>query len=154
MFSVGQVVRCCFKEGETVPGNFGRLNSSALELSLNPRCVNRNVRKSQLEPFVTLVGAVSSIEDNGYIIDAGIHDLSVFLPFDKTPLRGNRFVGRVTFLASDRFSVGSLVEFSIIKDHSPGNNVRVARGTMLKKQKVRSPTRLYHLGSRQLCSSF
>ncbi|VDK39989.1 unnamed protein product [Taenia asiatica] len=114
MFSVGQIVRCCLKEGEEVPESFDRLKNSALELSLNPSRVNRNVRKSQLETFVTLVGAVSSIEDNGYIMDAGIPGLSVFLPFDNTPLR-----------ASDRFSIGSLVEFSIIKDQLLGNNARV-----------------------------
>ncbi|CDS42957.2 NADP dependent isocitrate dehydrogenase [Echinococcus multilocularis] len=125
MFTVGQVVRCCLKEGEKAPENFDRLRNSALELSLNPSRVNQNIRKGQIESFITLVGAVSSIEDNGYIIDAGIHGLSVFLPFDKTSLR-----------APGRFSIGSLVEFSIVKDQSSGINARVARATMLKKQKI------------------
>ncbi|KAL5109761.1 hypothetical protein TcWFU_000971 [Taenia crassiceps] len=105
MFSVGQTVRCCLKEGENIPENLDRSKNSVLELSLNPAGVNQNIRKSQLEPFITLVGAVSSIEDNGYIIDAGIPGLNVFLPFDKTPLR-----------PSDRFSVGSLVDFSVPDD--------------------------------------
>ncbi|VDM31041.1 unnamed protein product [Hydatigera taeniaeformis] len=138
MFSVGQIVRCCLKEGEKAPENFGSLKRRVLELSLNPSRVNRNVRKSLLEPFIPLVGAVSSIEDNGYIIDAGILGLSVFLPFTNTPLRGSFVDGHNIFLASERFSIGSLVEFSIMKESLFGNVARVVRATMLKKQKVPS----------------
>ncbi len=61
------------------------------ELSVDPAVVNRNIKKSLIKPNMTLIGSIRSVEDNGYLLDAGIRKLEIFLPFSETPLKGLTF---------------------------------------------------------------
>lgn len=98
MFKIGQIVRCSPKAGETITDGPVKSKTKPVALSLNPIHVNRNLKKTLLKPYVIFVGAVKSIEDNGYIVDTGVNDLDVFLPFEETPLPGKVVLFSLYFL--------------------------------------------------------
>uniref|UniRef100_A0A5K3EL14 S1 motif domain-containing protein n=3 Tax=Mesocestoides corti TaxID=53468 RepID=A0A5K3EL14_MESCO len=123
MFYPGQIVRCSVKGDVNVAAPSPSRN--VIDLSLDPRTVNRNLMMSQVKPYVAIVGSVSSIEDNGYIIDSGIRALNVFLPFNKTSLP-----------ESERFSLGSLVEFVVQEAPLSGKSSRFVQATMQNEQVI------------------
>ncbi|VDN99051.1 unnamed protein product, partial [Rodentolepis nana] len=125
MFEVGQIVRCSPQPGEIISDVAMKSKSKPVGLSLNPSRVNRNLKKSLLKPYVTFVGGVKSVEDNGYIIDTGISGLDVFLPYEETPLP----VGK-------KYSIGCLVELAILDDQFATTKSRVLRCSMLRRQSV------------------
>ncbi|CBQ68100.1 related to RRP5-processing of pre-ribosomal RNA [Sporisorium reilianum SRZ2] len=55
--------------------------SRRVELSLAPHLVNAGVSVSDLDTGATLSAAISSVEDHGYMLDAGLAELSGFVPF-------------------------------------------------------------------------
>lgn len=137
MFQVGQIVRCSPQPGETITDVAMRSKAKPVGLSLNPFRVNRNLKKSLLKPYVTFVGAVKSIEDNGYLIDTGISGLDVFLPYEETPLPGNfYYLSHLFFAVNTKYSIGCLVELAIMDDQSSSKKSRVLRASMLKIQSV------------------
>ncbi len=91
MFHVGQVVRCSVKGGSKAPAPTEVPTDVITELSVDPAVVNRNIKKSLIKPNMTLIGSIRSVEDNGYLLDAGIRKLEIFLPFSETPLKGLTF---------------------------------------------------------------
>lgn len=86
MFNIGQVIRCSVKAGSKLQASDDAQEN--IQLSIDPEVVNRNVNKAQIKPSMSIAGAISTIEDNGYLIDTGIRQLRTFLPFDQTPLPG------------------------------------------------------------------
>ncbi|TKY90910.1 hypothetical protein EX895_000908 [Sporisorium graminicola] len=55
--------------------------SRRVELSLAPHLVNAGVSVSDLDTGATLSAAISSVEDHGYMLDAGLPEFRGFIPF-------------------------------------------------------------------------
>lgn len=91
MFNIGQIVRCSTQPGGNIT-DVSKVSKAMIDLSLNPSRVNRNLVKSLLKPYVTFVGAIKSVEDNGYLVDSGIPRLDLFLPFEETSLSGRIYI--------------------------------------------------------------
>ncbi|XP_008062393.1 protein RRP5 homolog, partial [Carlito syrichta] len=78
LFSPGMLVRCVVSSlGVTERGR------SSVQLSLNPRSVNRVLSAEVLKPGMLLTGTVSSLEDHGYLVDIGVDGTRAFLPLPK-----------------------------------------------------------------------
>lgn len=58
--------------------------SRRVELSLAPNAVNEGIGLGDLSVGYTLSAAIASVEDHGYILDAGLEGLSSFLSFKET----------------------------------------------------------------------
>ncbi|XP_048361288.1 protein RRP5 homolog isoform X2 [Sphaerodactylus townsendi] len=78
MFSPGMLVRCAVIGMEkNAEGHHG------IQLSLNPRDVNKALNAAALRTGMLLSGFISSEEDHGYLIDIGVHAAKAFLPREK-----------------------------------------------------------------------
>ena len=58
----------------------------SLVLSMRSSLVNRGLAMKHMIPGFPISGCISSKEDHGYIISAGVSDISFFLPFKAVPL--------------------------------------------------------------------
>ncbi|PFH35246.1 hypothetical protein BESB_061330 [Besnoitia besnoiti] len=58
-------------------------NSSVLLLSLRPSLFNAGLSLGTLTPSMVLPASVAAIEEHGYMLSFGVHQLSGFLPFSK-----------------------------------------------------------------------
>lgn len=79
LFKIGEIVRCYIKE-TSIDAIKSSTNRIRYILSLNPKLVNKGVLKKHIKLQMSIVGAVISVEDHGYVIDSGIPDLKCFLP--------------------------------------------------------------------------
>ncbi|KAG2221563.1 hypothetical protein INT45_002577 [Circinella minor] len=75
LFRVGQYVPCRISSVKT---RAETKKKNAIELTLRPEAVNRNVPKVDVAPGVALSAYVQSAEDHGYVLSFGIKDLTGF----------------------------------------------------------------------------
>ncbi|EIM20729.1 hypothetical protein E3Q22_03362 [Wallemia mellicola] len=87
LFQVGQWLRATVLHVHK-DSNTGRVKkegeeiikaSRKLELSIDPRSVNDGLTQKDLEKDFTIVGAVRSVEDHGYLVDLGVPDVDGFV---------------------------------------------------------------------------
>uniref|UniRef100_A0A8C8C6G5 Protein RRP5 homolog n=1 Tax=Oncorhynchus tshawytscha TaxID=74940 RepID=A0A8C8C6G5_ONCTS len=75
LFSLGMLVRCVVARLDTAKGG-----SVSIQLSINPKEVNKGLGTGSLKAGLILSGCVESIEDHGYLVDLGIKGTKAFLP--------------------------------------------------------------------------
>ncbi|KAM7009922.1 protein RRP5 homolog [Tautogolabrus adspersus] len=75
LFYPGMVVRCVVAKLDISKGG-----SLSIQLSINPKLVNKALTSSSLKAGMVLSGCVESVEDHGYIVDIGISGTKAFLP--------------------------------------------------------------------------
>lgn len=85
----------CYVLGEAVDKKSAKTKKT-LELSLRLSLVNRGIALKHLVEGTTIAATVSSEEDGGYVMSAGIPDVSFFLPADKIPASKGRLVPGAT----------------------------------------------------------
>ncbi|XP_062988666.1 protein RRP5 homolog [Elgaria multicarinata webbii] len=78
LFSTGMLLRCAVVGVEKTAG--GR---QSIQLTINPKDVNKALNAAGLRPGMLLSGCVSSVEDHGYLIDIGVPAAKAFLPRQK-----------------------------------------------------------------------
>jgi len=74
-----QVVRCVIASVESKFAGSSKYDKRIV-ISLRASAVNRGLRIDHLLPGSTLYCAVSSAEDHGYVLDAGVEGFTCFLP--------------------------------------------------------------------------
>ncbi|XP_059206896.1 protein RRP5 homolog isoform X2 [Centropristis striata] len=82
LFYPGMVFRCVVAKLDVSKGG-----SLSIQLSVNPKVVNKALTSSSLKAGMALSGCVDSVEDHGYIIDIGLSGSKAFLP--RTAVRNN-----------------------------------------------------------------
>uniref|UniRef100_A0A8C7J755 Protein RRP5 homolog n=1 Tax=Oncorhynchus kisutch TaxID=8019 RepID=A0A8C7J755_ONCKI len=85
LFSPGMLVRCVVARLDTAKGG-----SVSIQLSINPKEVNKGLSTGSLKAGLILSGCVESIEDHGYLVDLGIKGTKAFLP--KQALKVGQYV--------------------------------------------------------------
>uniref|UniRef100_A0A8C7HW95 Protein RRP5 homolog n=1 Tax=Oncorhynchus kisutch TaxID=8019 RepID=A0A8C7HW95_ONCKI len=75
LFSPGMLVRCVVARLDTAKGG-----SVSIQLSINPKEINKGLTTGSLKAGLILSGCVESIEDHGYLVDLGIKGTKAFLP--------------------------------------------------------------------------
>ncbi|XP_029596083.1 protein RRP5 homolog [Salmo trutta] len=113
LFSPGMLVRCVVARLDTAKGG-----SVSIQLSINPKEVNKGFSTGSLKAGLVLSGCVESIEDHGYLVDLGIKGTKAFLPKqaakDKTNSPKELKVGQyVTSLLEEVKNDGRVVCLSI-----------------------------------------
>ncbi|XP_047221873.1 protein RRP5 homolog isoform X1 [Girardinichthys multiradiatus] len=99
IFSPGQLVRCVVSKLDITKGG-----SLSIQLSVNPKLVNKSLTSSSLKAGMVLSGCVESVEDHGTIIDIGVSGTKAFLPQDATRSKPRE---------SDELKVGQYVTFRV-----------------------------------------
>ena len=75
LFAIGQYLRACvISTGEEISATQGVKGKRRIELSINPRQVNRGLSKSDLVAYSMVQGSIASIEDHGLVMDLGLAD--------------------------------------------------------------------------------
>ncbi|XP_044293915.1 protein RRP5 homolog isoform X1 [Varanus komodoensis] len=78
LFCPGMLLRCAVVGVEkTATGR------QSIQLTINPKDVNKSLNATALRPGMLLSGCISSVEDHGYLIDIGVHNTKAFLPRQK-----------------------------------------------------------------------
>ncbi|XP_055770329.1 protein RRP5 homolog [Salvelinus fontinalis] len=113
LFSPGMLVRCVVARLDTAKGG-----SVSIQLSINPKEVNKGLSTGSLKAGLILSGCVESIEDHGYLVDLGIKGTKAFLPKqaakDKTNSPKELKLGQyVTSLLEEVKNDGRVVRLSI-----------------------------------------
>ena len=116
MYKVGQIVRCVVAKLTVIQENGSGRSFPRVELSLRPSLVNTHITAANVQKGAGLVGAVTSVEDRGYIIDFGIPNVSGFVA--KTNLGPNS--------ASRKLIKGQTVECVALAAASAENRVVAA----------------------------
>lgn len=75
LFHPGMVIRCIVAKLDIAKGG-----SLSIQLSVNPKLVNKMLTSSSLKAGMVLSGCVESVEDHGYIVDIGVSGSKAFLP--------------------------------------------------------------------------
>uniref|UniRef100_A0A3Q3LXH7 S1 motif domain-containing protein n=1 Tax=Labrus bergylta TaxID=56723 RepID=A0A3Q3LXH7_9LABR len=75
LFYPGMLLRCVVHKLDIARGG-----SPSIQLSINPKLVNKALTSSSLKAGMVLSGCVESVEDHGYIVDIGISGTKAFLP--------------------------------------------------------------------------
>ncbi|XP_068445534.1 protein RRP5 homolog isoform X2 [Clinocottus analis] len=75
LFFPGMVFRCVIAKLDTAKGG-----SISIQLSTNPKLINKALTSSSLQAGMVLSGCVESVEDHGYIVDIGLSGTKAFLP--------------------------------------------------------------------------
>ncbi|XP_077205715.1 protein RRP5 homolog [Paroedura picta] len=78
LFTTGMLLRCAVIGVEK-----GAEGHHGIQLSINPRDVNKALNTAALRTGMLLSGCISSVEDHGYLIDIGVHAAKAFLPREK-----------------------------------------------------------------------
>ncbi|EPQ29181.1 uncharacterized protein PFL1_03468 [Pseudozyma flocculosa PF-1] len=86
--------------------------SRRVELSIAPHLVNEGVSVTDLSVGSTLSATVSSLEDHGYILDAGIDELSGFLNFKNVAKLPAQFRAGAD---GKQLQIGSVIEVKVNK---------------------------------------
>uniref|UniRef100_A0A3B5LZ77 Protein RRP5 homolog n=1 Tax=Xiphophorus couchianus TaxID=32473 RepID=A0A3B5LZ77_9TELE len=79
IFWPGMLLRCVVYKMDITKGG-----SLSIQLSVNPKLVNKSLTSSSLMAGMVLSGCVESVEDHGTIIDIGVSGTKAFLPEDAT----------------------------------------------------------------------
>ncbi|XP_068606968.1 protein RRP5 homolog [Brachionichthys hirsutus] len=75
LFYPGMLLRCVVARLDIARGG-----SLSIQLSINPKLVNKALTSQSLKAGMVLSGCVDSVEDHGYIVDLGIGGTQAFLP--------------------------------------------------------------------------
>uniref|UniRef100_A0A3B4VFG8 Protein RRP5 homolog n=1 Tax=Seriola dumerili TaxID=41447 RepID=A0A3B4VFG8_SERDU len=75
LFYPGMVLRCVVAKLDVARGG-----SLSIQLSINPKLVNKGLTSSSLKAGMVLSGCVESVEDHGCIVDIGLSGSKAFLP--------------------------------------------------------------------------
>uniref|UniRef100_A0A7N6B9F3 S1 motif domain-containing protein n=1 Tax=Anabas testudineus TaxID=64144 RepID=A0A7N6B9F3_ANATE len=75
LFYPSMVIRCLVVKLDVARGG-----SLSIQLSVNPKLLNKALTSSSLKAGIVLSGCVDSVEDHGYIVDIGISGSKAFLP--------------------------------------------------------------------------
>ncbi|XP_046899644.1 protein RRP5 homolog isoform X2 [Hypomesus transpacificus] len=75
LFSPGMLLRC-----SVVRLNITKKGTVSIQLSINPKEVNKGLTTSCLSAGMILSGCVDSVEDHGYLVDIGVSGTKAFLP--------------------------------------------------------------------------
>ncbi|KAK7930283.1 hypothetical protein WMY93_006678 [Mugilogobius chulae] len=75
LFYPGMLIRCVVAKIDLTKGG-----SLSIQLSVNPKMVNKSLSSNFIKPGMVLSGCVESVEDHGYIIDIGVLGSKAFLP--------------------------------------------------------------------------
>ncbi|RVE75743.1 hypothetical protein OJAV_G00001770 [Oryzias javanicus] len=75
LFHPGMVLRCAVAQLDVTKGGL-----QSIQLSINPKLVNKSVTSSSLKAGMVLSGCVESVEDHGCIVDIGVSGTKAFLP--------------------------------------------------------------------------
>ncbi|XP_063163179.1 protein RRP5 homolog isoform X1 [Candoia aspera] len=78
LFPPGMLVRCAVVGTEK-----NIVGHQRIQLTINPKDVNKALNPTALKTGMLLSGCISSIEDHGYLIDIGIPGTKAFLPRQK-----------------------------------------------------------------------
>uniref|UniRef100_A0A8C9Y0K1 Protein RRP5 homolog n=1 Tax=Sander lucioperca TaxID=283035 RepID=A0A8C9Y0K1_SANLU len=74
IFYPGMVFRCVVAKLDVARGG-----SLSIQLSINPKLINKALTSTSLKAGMVLSGCVESVEDHGYIVDIGINGTKAFL---------------------------------------------------------------------------
>ncbi|XP_024914034.1 protein RRP5 homolog isoform X1 [Cynoglossus semilaevis] len=74
LFHPGMVLRCVIAKLDTAKGG-----TISIQLSINPKLVNKALGSKSLKAGMVLSGCVESVEDHGCIVDIGISESKAFL---------------------------------------------------------------------------
>uniref|UniRef100_H2MCJ8 Programmed cell death 11 n=1 Tax=Oryzias latipes TaxID=8090 RepID=H2MCJ8_ORYLA len=88
LFHPGMVLRCVVAQLDVTKGG-----SLSIQLSINPKLVNKSVTSSSLKAGMVLSGCVESVEDHGCIIDIGVNGTKAFLPEEAMKTEQNQLRG-------------------------------------------------------------
>ncbi|KAM4583938.1 protein RRP5 homolog [Odontesthes bonariensis] len=113
LFSPGMVIRCVVAKLDITKGG-----SLSIQLSVNPKLVNKSLTSSSLKAGMVLSGCVESVEDHGCIIDIGVSGTKAFLPKAVITARQSKLeelkVGQyVTSLINEVKNSGRVVYLSV-----------------------------------------
>ncbi|XP_049426867.1 protein RRP5 homolog isoform X1 [Epinephelus fuscoguttatus] len=113
LFYPGMVIRCV-----VVKLDVTKSGSLSIQLSVNPKVVNKALTSSSLKAGMVLSGCVESVEDHGYIVDIGISGTKAFLPEkavkDKPSSQDDLKVGQyVTYQVEEVKNDGRVVRLSV-----------------------------------------
>ncbi|XP_034095029.1 protein RRP5 homolog [Gymnodraco acuticeps] len=75
IFSPGMLFRCVIAKLDLAKGG-----ALSIQLSINPKLVNKALTSNSLKAGMVLSGCVDSVEDHGYIVDIGLSGTKAFLP--------------------------------------------------------------------------
>uniref|UniRef100_A0A8C2WBX7 Protein RRP5 homolog n=1 Tax=Cyclopterus lumpus TaxID=8103 RepID=A0A8C2WBX7_CYCLU len=75
LFSPGMVLRCVVAKLDVA-----KRGSISIQLSINPKLVNKAITSISMKAGMVLSGCVESVEDHGYIVDIGLSGTKAFLP--------------------------------------------------------------------------
>ncbi|KAF6716045.1 RRP5-like protein [Oryzias melastigma] len=85
LFHPGMVLRCAVAQLDVTKGGL-----PSIQLSINPKLVNKSVTSSSLKAGMVLSGCVESVEDHGCIVDIGVSGTKAFLPEEATKTKQNQ----------------------------------------------------------------
>ncbi|OMH83222.1 Protein RRP5-like protein, partial [Zancudomyces culisetae] len=77
MFRLGQMVKCVVSSNKDKKG-------SKVEMSMNPREVNKGMKREELREGMIITVSVSSVEDHGYVVNTGIEGNTGFIKKNST----------------------------------------------------------------------
>ncbi|XP_014822913.1 PREDICTED: protein RRP5 homolog [Poecilia mexicana] len=112
IFWPGMLLRCVVSKMDITKGG-----SLSIQLSVNPKLVNKSLTSSSLTPGMVLSGCVESVEDHGTIIDIGVSGTKAFLPEDATQSKQHK---------SDELKVGQYVTSRVEEVKNDGRVVRLS----------------------------
>ncbi|CAN9509947.1 unnamed protein product [Ophioblennius macclurei] len=75
LFHPGMLLRCVVAKLDA-----SKTGSLSIQLSINPKLVNKSLTSNSLKPGMVLSGCVESVEDHGYVVDIGLSGTKAFLP--------------------------------------------------------------------------
>ncbi|KAM4594543.1 protein RRP5 homolog [Fundulus diaphanus] len=109
IFNPGMLLRCAVCKLDVTKGG-----SLSIQLSVNPKLVNKSLTSSSLTAGMVLSGCVESVEDHGTLIDIGVGGTKAFLPEDATRSKQHK---------SDELKVGQYVTCRVEEVKSGGRVV-------------------------------
>lgn len=114
IFCPGMLIRCVVSKLDITKGG-----SLSIQLSVNPKLVNKSLTSGSLKAGMVLSGCVESVEDHGTIIDIGVSGTKAFLPEDATKSKRHK---------SDELKVGQYVVCRVEEVKNAGRVVRLSTG--------------------------
>ncbi|XP_043970110.1 protein RRP5 homolog isoform X1 [Gambusia affinis] len=112
IFWPGMLLRCVVSKMDITKGG-----SLSIQLSVNPKLVNKSLTSSSLMAGMVLSGCVESVEDHGTIIDIGVSGTKAFLPEDATKSKQHK---------SEELKVGQYVTSRVEEVKNDGRVVRLS----------------------------
>uniref|UniRef100_A0A8C4IHY3 Protein RRP5 homolog n=1 Tax=Dicentrarchus labrax TaxID=13489 RepID=A0A8C4IHY3_DICLA len=107
LFYPGMVLRFVVAKLDVTKGG-----SLSIQLSVNPKLVNKALTSSSLKAGMVLSGCVESVEDHGYIVDIGISGTKAFL-FHQTRSEKLKVGQYLTSLVEEVKNDGRVVRLSV-----------------------------------------